>query len=233
MTGHNGTSVSPLRQALTVDGYSLTDLTVLDEGNDPFRADAPAGHRDGAWLAATAADLGLGGRRIHLRGLHYMVIGRPKPDGVPYANTDKDWKWLHEKAGKAARWLGYIPFDQITDQRNAEPAVRKFTRPDPWPYITVGIDVDLPAAATQDPRAMPSRPRHPHPAATRHADALLTLRPGRQLRRHSDGARTAARDPARSRGDPGRRRRHYPPQNGAAKVALRWVPRVGAVPRTG
>ena len=67
--------------------------------------------------------LGLGDRRIHLRGLHYMVLGRPKPDGTPYEN-DKNWEWLQDDAAKAARFLGYIPFEQIIDQRNAEPVIR-------------------------------------------------------------------------------------------------------------
>jgi len=51
----------------------------------------------------TARELGLGDRKIHLRGLHYMVIGMPKPDGTPYTNTDADWLWLSGDAGKAAR----------------------------------------------------------------------------------------------------------------------------------
>jgi hypothetical protein len=85
---------SPLREALgdaiaAADGakLSLKDLTVLATQNDPFRLDTPAGHRDGAWLAMTARELGLGDRRIHLRGLHYMVIGRPKPDGKPLLDS--------------------------------------------------------------------------------------------------------------------------------------------------
>jgi hypothetical protein len=102
------------------------DLTVLAPQNDPFRVDTTARHRDDEWLAITAQSLGFpipGDRKIHLRGLHYMVIGRPRPapDRFPYVNTDKDWLWLSGDAGKAARWLGYIPFDQIVDQRNARP----------------------------------------------------------------------------------------------------------------
>ncbi len=130
----------------------MGDLTVLANQNDPFRVDTPARHRDGEWLATTAADLGLGDRKIHLRGLHYMVLGREKPDGSPYSNTAADWQWLVEDAGKAARWLGYIGFEQIVDQRNAEPDVRIFTRPEPWPYLSVGIDVDIPSAADIEPR---------------------------------------------------------------------------------
>ena len=141
-------TTSPLRQILedtaTTEGVPLKDLTVLAPQNDPYRIDTPARHRDGAWLAMTARDLGLGDRKIHLRGLHYMVLGRPKPDGTAYANTDEDWTWLSGDAGKAARWLGYLPFDQIVDQRNAPPTVRIFKQPRPYPWITVGIDVDLP-----------------------------------------------------------------------------------------
>jgi hypothetical protein len=44
-----------------------------------------------------------------------MIIGQPKPDGSTYTNTEADWLWLSGEAGKAARWLRYIPFDQIFD----------------------------------------------------------------------------------------------------------------------
>ena len=148
-----GADRSLLRQALDdaiAEDYgsklSMKDLTVLAPQNDPFRIDRSAAHRDGAWLAMTARELGLGNRRIHLRGLHYMVLGRTKPDGKPYTNTEADWLWLSSEAGKAARWLGYIPFDQIVDQRNAAPELRIFTPPEPSSYITVGLDVDLPDA---------------------------------------------------------------------------------------
>jgi hypothetical protein len=121
-------TTSPLRAALdsaiAERGCSLKDLTVLASKNDPFRIDTPARHRDGSWLADTVADLGLGGRRIHLRDPHYAVLGRPKPDGTPYLNDDDTWEWLQADAANAARFLGYLPFDQITDQRNAEPVIR-------------------------------------------------------------------------------------------------------------
>ena len=103
-------SASPLRAALDTviaeQGCSLKDLTVLAPKNDPFRLDTPARHRDGRWLAETATELGLGDRKIHLRGLHYMVLGRPKPDGTPYLNDDDTWEWLQADAAKAARFLG-------------------------------------------------------------------------------------------------------------------------------
>lgn len=142
-------SDSPLRQALeeaaTLHGLSMKDLTVMSALADPFRLDTPANHRDGKWLADTAATLGLGTRKIHTRGLHYMILGQTMPSGAMYVSDDESWVWL-EKASKVARWLGYIPFDQITDQRNSPPVVRIFTPPSPWPYITVPIDVEIPDA---------------------------------------------------------------------------------------
>ena len=147
---------SPLRQKLDEvrgeSGCSLKSLTVLSPQNDPFRTDTPAGHRDGEWLAVTAQELGLGERKIHLRGLHYMVIGRPKPNGVPYTNTDADWLWLSANAGKAARYLGYLPFDQIVDQRNTPPVVRIFEWPEPEAFLNLDLDIYLPDAADLEPR---------------------------------------------------------------------------------
>lgn len=147
--------VGPLRRVLDEAGecehLTMKDLTVLAVQNDPFRVDTPARHRDGEWLAITARELGLGDRKIHLRGLHYMILGRPKPDGQPYTNTDDDWLWLVNHAGKAARWLGYIPFDQITDQRNSAPEVQRFTTPEPRPFISTRITVDIPDAADLEP----------------------------------------------------------------------------------
>jgi hypothetical protein len=143
-------TASPLRGALddviAEQGGSLKDLTVLSPQRDPFRLDTPANHRLGEWLADAAASLGLGDRRIHLRGLHYMLVGAstPKPDGSPYTNTDEDWEWLSEKAAKAARWLGYVPFTQITDQRNAEPVIREFDRPVPGAYLSTALDIEIP-----------------------------------------------------------------------------------------
>jgi hypothetical protein len=150
---------SALRQTLddaiaAADGrkLSMKDLTVLSPQIDPFRLDTRANHTIGEWLADTAATLGLGDRRIHLRGLHYMIIGQPKPDGSPYTNTESDWLWLSGEAGKAARWLGYISFDQIFDQRNAEPTVRIFEEPEPYSYLTLGLRVYLPDVADIDPK---------------------------------------------------------------------------------
>jgi hypothetical protein len=146
------TDRSPLRQTIddtiaAANGakLSMKDLTVLSPQVDPFRLDTPANHKLAKWLADTATTLGLGARKIHNRGLHYMILGQPKPDGSEYVSDAASWD-LMEAASKYARWLRYIPFDQITDQRNAPPVVRIFEEPVPVPYINVGIDIDIPDA---------------------------------------------------------------------------------------
>jgi hypothetical protein len=139
-----------LEKVAAEQAVPLKDLTVLSPQVDPFRLDTPANHRAGAWLANAAVTLGFGERTIHLRGFHYAITqaAEPliRPDGLRYVNDDDSWEWLEGTAAKAARWLGYIPFDQIVDKRNAEPVVRTFERAEPWPYLTVDVDVDIPSA---------------------------------------------------------------------------------------
>jgi hypothetical protein len=62
----------------------------------------------------------------HLRGVHYVLVSTPgilKLDGTPYRNNLDDWLWLTKRAAKAARWLGYVPFDCIIDERNEAPRI--------------------------------------------------------------------------------------------------------------
>jgi hypothetical protein len=133
--------------------FSLKDLTVLSPQVDPFRQDTEANHRDAEWLAEHAQSLGLlsGEKTIHLRGMHYALLGSVKPDGSQYVNDDDAWTWVN-KAAKSARWLGYIPFDKIHDQKHPDPIIREFSRVNPWPYLSVGIDVDIPEVDDIDPK---------------------------------------------------------------------------------
>ena len=98
-------------------------------------------------MADTLDTLGITGQ-IHLRGLHYAFIGQMKPainESSPkgYTNTPEDWLWLGA-AVKAARWLGYIRFDQIDDHRNDDPEIRIWTPPNPDPWVSVDFDVTIP-----------------------------------------------------------------------------------------
>jgi hypothetical protein len=134
-----------LDEARAASGRTLLmdDLTVMSDAVDPFRIDKDDNRKIGAWLAGLTQ--GLGDRQIHNRGLHYMILGQLKPDGTPYVSDAASWN-LMERASKAARWLGYIPFDQITDERNAPPVWRPWEPVEPEPYLNVGIDIELPDA---------------------------------------------------------------------------------------
>ena len=143
-----------LEAACEEAGLGLGALTVLAAQNDPFRVDTPSGHRDGEWLAVHAAELGLGDRVIHLRGLHYMLVSGEvvKPNGDPYRNNETDWVWLQNSAAKAARWLGYISFEQIKDARNTPPVTRIYVRESPFPFLYTGVEVEVPDADDLEPQ---------------------------------------------------------------------------------
>jgi hypothetical protein len=80
-----------------------------------------------------------GGRKFHNRGLHYLLIGQRKPNGAAYQNTENEWKWLSDRVSKAARWLGYVPFTQVIDERNSELVIR-VRPPAAQEQILVGYD---------------------------------------------------------------------------------------------
>lgn len=128
---------------------SLKDLSVLSASKDPYRLDTPAYHCFGAWIGERVEEFYTADRRFHWRGLHYRLVivgGVVKPNGQIYRNIDSDWIWLSEKAGKAARWLGYVGFDRVKDQRNNEVIINRRPSEIPRPFVHKGlVDVDLPA----------------------------------------------------------------------------------------
>jgi len=156
LTTVNGFGVlrSVLEKACAKTGNRLGDLTVLSPQVDPYRLDTEAGHRDSQWLAKQL-DRAIGKkRRIHWRGLHYVLVSTSnlvKPNGDIYVNDDNNWTWLVNVAGKAARWLGYIDFERITDNRNAEPFIHHKACIKPRALITVGVDIAIPDISDMEP----------------------------------------------------------------------------------
>jgi hypothetical protein len=154
---HNGyASLRAVIEAACADhDYSLGDLTVLSVQIDPYRMDTEAGHRNGSWLAGHFNHLIAANKKIHWRGLHYALVSSKKkaikPDGEPYRNNDDNWNWLVSTAGKAARWLGYIPFDRISDNRNAEPFIHHQASLEIETFVGVGVDVTIPDADDLEP----------------------------------------------------------------------------------
>lgn len=124
-----GYGAAELRAAIESLGVTLGEATVMSPQADPFRLACSADPTDSVWLADRIAALRLS-LPIHNRGLHYVLLGQPKPDGSPYANTDDDWIWL-ETTSNVARWLGYVDFDDIIDQRNDAPVIRLWEPPHP------------------------------------------------------------------------------------------------------
>src|SRR5262249_16388402 len=74
-----------------------------------------------------------------------------KPNGEIYTNTNDNWNWLADSAGKSARWLGYIPFDRITDNRNAAPIIHRKPATRPFARISVGVRVEIPEVDEIEP----------------------------------------------------------------------------------
>ena len=138
----------------------LDDLTVLAAQNDPYRVDTPAGHRDAEWFREQF-DQAIGGRdRIHLRGLHYAIVARAdvrKPNSQPYINDDANWQWLQNSPAKAARWLGYVPFDKIKDNRNDPPIIhRREAKEASMHVLAGGLEISLPDADEIEPQVFAS-----------------------------------------------------------------------------
>ena len=126
---------------------SLSDLTVLLAQVDPYRIDTAAGHRDGAWLAKQIAESSTDGLNGPIGvGCFNAIVGQSKirkPNGEIYRNTEDDWEWLITNPAKAARWLGYVPFDRIIDQRNAAPIIHRKATLCPEARLSIGLVVEF------------------------------------------------------------------------------------------
>ena len=145
---------SVLEKACTKAGCGLGEFTVLSPQVDPYRFDTSTGRRDGQWLAAHFERLVGQNKKIHWRGLHYVLVsttGLTKPNGEQYLNDDANWTWLIDTAGKAARWLGYIPFERITDNRNAAPIIHRKAKVKAEAFVRIGIEVTIPDASDLEP----------------------------------------------------------------------------------
>ncbi len=151
-----------LEEAAYEHGLPLKDLTVLTNTTDPFRLDTPANRSLSKWFADNMQKL-LPGRKIHPRGAHYSLFGIPKPNGEDYSGSDADYQWL-SKVVKTARWLAYIPFKQILDERSEEAIIRDA----PWSHkpdykelsVHGGIERPyIPSCELEVPRIELSAPR--------------------------------------------------------------------------
>jgi hypothetical protein len=114
-----------LERAIAESGYSADELTVLSREHDPYALDTPMGHRNAHWFGEMVQRFFGSEDKVHLRGLHYALSSSQtpihRPDGKLYINDNQCWKWLTSRAAKAARFLEYVDFKRIVDERNAPP----------------------------------------------------------------------------------------------------------------
>ena len=142
-----------LRAVIEEAGGSLKAHTVLSAQVDPYRLDTPANHVVGKWFAEQMERLNLLERRLHLRGIHYALLGSTAmPTGEPYTNTAERWEWLQTEAAKAARWLGYVSFDAITDARNEPPVILVQPHHAPHAWVAGEPYIILPSVEDLEPR---------------------------------------------------------------------------------
>jgi hypothetical protein len=65
-------------------------------------------------------------------------------------NTDDDWNWMSGDAADAGRWLGYVPFERISDARNEEADLFIPEYNPPGAYLVGGGETRLPEASELD-----------------------------------------------------------------------------------
>ena len=105
------------------DKFTNKHFLALSSGNDPFYADNPTSKKWGEWFAENWKQYKSHLPSVHVRSLHYALIGLARtdtpcimPNGKVYENTLGCWKEL-EKAGKYARYNNLLPLDRWEDKR--------------------------------------------------------------------------------------------------------------------
>lgn len=92
--------------------------------NDPFYVGSPGQVEKARWFKEVYELMG-SPARCHIRRVHYWLVsqkGYKKPDGSTYENTENDWNFI-TLCAKYARYLTFVPFENIEDHRNPDPVV--------------------------------------------------------------------------------------------------------------
>jgi hypothetical protein len=121
--GGSGVLGDRMRAEMAASRLSVAALSVLSPGSDMYQRATVSGHRDAKWFADHLNLVAPDGRVTHLRGFHYLLVSSGDvllPSGMLYINNADSAKFLNTVA-RSARWLGYVPFERIIDNRNDEP----------------------------------------------------------------------------------------------------------------
>jgi hypothetical protein len=107
-------------------GRPAGTLVALSRTNDPFYI-SPSREAEARWAAEQLVRLKIP-IGSHYRKIHYIIVSQPEPilrvDGSPYENTVNCWAYLC-LALKDADYLGLVPKDAYTDNRNDEPELHQ------------------------------------------------------------------------------------------------------------
>ena len=112
-------------------GCSVEDLLAMSRKNDPYYTGAPADLRDAEWFF-NEVWVQTQYEQVHLRMLHYWAVSRGirlpiaiKQGNIKtdeYMNSHAAWQFLC-KAAVSARYLGYVSYADIIDNKNPDPAI--------------------------------------------------------------------------------------------------------------
>jgi hypothetical protein len=122
-----GPLAAVMADAQASTGRSLEDLSVMSDDADPYRIDTAGKRAMGQWFADQVARFVAPDRRIHVRGVFYAVVAAgnvARPDGDLFVNDAANEFWLNQ-AARYARWLGYVDFTRLVDNKNDAPVVRE------------------------------------------------------------------------------------------------------------
>jgi hypothetical protein len=128
-----------MRRGQAETGASLDELSVMDADHDPYRADTPSRRAAAQWFAERVREFVAPGRRIHVRGVFYACVSSATLD---FANNATNEKWLSD-AARYARWLGYVDFERLVDNKNDEPVVRPAPPPAAPRSRVVSYDLEI------------------------------------------------------------------------------------------
>lgn len=128
-----------IKELARSEGVRIADLIAMAPQNDPFYTGTDGDWSAGRWFADLWERFGYT-TGVHIRRVHYQVISQDPPvnmpDGTPYENTERCWKFISQ-ASKQARYLGLVDFGAFVDHRNPDPSIYAYNRtesPQVWVY---------------------------------------------------------------------------------------------------
>jgi len=106
-------------------GINPQDIVASHITNDPFYQVSKQTEKFAEWFRSVLDQAKEVAPHVlnHLRRLHYYYSSLPdakRHNGVPYINDNASWTYLI-RCSKVARYMGYVRYEDLQDQRNPEP----------------------------------------------------------------------------------------------------------------